>query len=168
MNWLAEGWEEIASDFSDLANAAQVVRAALRLLVAATLGAVLGYEREQTGKPAGTRTHILVAMGAALFVMAPQLMGATPDGVARVLQGLVAGVGFLGAGVIWRDAKENEPRGLTTAAGIWLTAGIGMAAGLGREALALLATALALVVLAVLPLIFPPAKDAAGGPLTKL
>jgi putative Mg2+ transporter-C (MgtC) family protein len=136
--------------------------------VAAALGGALGYERERTGKSAGLRTHALVAMGAALFVMAPQLMGATTDGLTRVLQGLLAGVGFLGAGVIWRDAASGGPRGLTTAAGIWLTAGIGMAAGLGRMGLAVLTAVLALIVLAALPVLHPADRDGLADGVTKL
>jgi putative Mg2+ transporter-C (MgtC) family protein len=167
MNWFSDGWGDVARDFSDLYNAAQIVRVVARMLVAAALGGALGYERERTGKSPGLRTHALVAMGAALFVMAPQLMGASTDGLTRVMQGLLTGVGFLGAGVIWRDASTHGPRGLTTAAGIWLTAGIGMAAGLGRVGLAVLTTVLALVVLVLLPMLHSGDKERPGETLTK-
>jgi len=105
------------------------------------------------GKAAGVRTYILVALGAALFVMIPQQMKVTDADLTRVLQGLVAGVGFLGAGAIVRvgDQSQSEVKGLTTAAGIWLTAAIGMAAGMGREATAILCTGLALTVLTLFP-----------------
>ena len=96
------------------------------------------------------RTHMLVAIGAVLFVLIPQQARVTDADMTRVLQGLVAGVGFLGAGAIMRDGDHGEVQGLTTA-GIWLTAAIGMAAGMGREATAILCTVLALGVLSVFP-----------------
>lgn len=150
-NWLQQVSETVADEFSDLPDVPQVTRATVRLLVAATLGGALGYEREKKGKAAGVRTHMLVALGAALFVMVPQQMKVTDADLTRVLQGLVAGVGFLGAGAIVRADDQTRVKGLTTAAGVWLTAAVGMAAGLGREATAFLCTALALVVLSVFP-----------------
>ena len=140
-------WEAIASDFVDL-DAARSARIGVRLLMAAVFGGLIGFERQWRGKPAGLRTHMLVALGAALFVVS-QYDG-TPDSGSRVIQGVAAGVGFLGAGAIIKD-QQHSVKGLTTAADIWLTAAIGVAAGLGRGATALLATALALVILAVLP-----------------
>jgi putative Mg2+ transporter-C (MgtC) family protein len=92
---------------------------------------------------------MLVALGAALFVLVPQQAGVSSADMTRVLQGLATGIGFLGAGTILKKGEEVE--GLTTAAGIWLTAAIGIAAGLGREATAVLSTALALIILAALP-----------------
>ena len=93
-------WQEIANtiqdEFSDLPDAGRMTRIILRLSIAAILGGVLGYEREQKGKSAGLRTHMLVALGAALFVLIPQQAGATDADLTRVLQGLIAGVGFLG------------------------------------------------------------------------
>ncbi len=144
-------WNSLAADFSDLEDLAGVVRMTVRLLLAAALGAVLGWERESKGKAAGLRTHMLVALGAALFVLAPQRAGFANADLSRVIQGLVAGIGFLGAGVILTNTKEQEVHGLTTAAGLWLTAAIGITAGMGREALAALATLLTWVILAVLP-----------------
>lgn len=149
--WLQQVWNTVREEFSDLPDAAQVARVTLRLLIAAMLGGVLGYERERKGKPAGVRTHMLVAIGAALFVLIPQQAGVSDSDMTRVLQGLVAGVGFLGAGAIIRGDDSSEVKGLTTAAGIWLTAAIGMAAGMGREATAILCTVLALAVLSVFP-----------------
>ena len=152
-DWPQQVLDTIREEFSDLPDAAQVTRVTLRLLIAAVLGGVLGYERERKGKAAGVRTYILVALGAALFVMIPQQMKVTDADLTRVLQGLVAGVGFLGAGAIVRvgDHSQSEVKGLTTAAGIWLTAAIGMAAGMGREATAVLCTGLALTVLSLFP-----------------
>ncbi|KAB2314131.1 MgtC/SapB family protein [Betaproteobacteria bacterium SCN2] len=146
-----EIWNTVLSEFSDIPDATQIARITLRLLVAAALGGLLGYEREKQGKSAGVRTHMLVAIGAALFVLIPQQAGASTADLTRVLQGLVAGVGFLGAGAIILGTKQVETRGLTTAAGIWVTAAIGVAAGMGRESTAVLSTLVALFVLSVVP-----------------
>jgi putative Mg2+ transporter-C (MgtC) family protein len=140
----------IAHEFSDLGGVEGFTRVSLRLLMAALLGAAIGYERERRQKAAGLRTHMLVAIGSALFVMVPQLSGMEPDAISRVLQGLIAGIGFLGAGAVLKQADEGQIRGLTTAATIWATAAIGAAAGLGRESTAILGTLAVLVVLVVL------------------
>lgn len=150
-------WEVIlatlTSEFSDLSDIEQATRVTLRLLLAAFLGGILGYERERQGKAAGVRTHMLVCLGAALFVLAPEQGGAMDDAMSRVIQGVVAGVGFLCAGTIIKSDGLAEVTGLTTAAGLWLTAAIGVAIGLGHEATAILATLLALFILHLLPLI---------------
>ena len=143
----------MASEFSDVPDLAQATRIVVRLTLAALLGGLLGLERENKGKAAGVRTHMLVAMGAALFVLIPQQAGIQPADLSRVIQGVVAGIGFLCAGSILKSEDEDRVRGLTTAAGMWLTAAIGMAAGLGREATAVISTALALVVLTLVPLV---------------
>ena len=118
--------------------------------MAGALGGVLGYERESKGKAAGLRTHMLVALGAAIFVLVPQQMGGGDAEISRIVQGLVAGIGFLGAGAIVKGKPGEEIEGLTTAASIWMTAAIGMTAGLGREATAIVSTVLAIFVLAVM------------------
>ncbi|WAT86465.1 MgtC/SapB family protein [Delftia acidovorans] len=160
-------WEEVTStlaeEFSSLPDAAEVTRVMVRLLLAALLGGIVGYEREHKGKAAGLRTHMLVAMGAALFVLVPERGGMGIADMSRVIQGVVAGVGFLGAGAIIKRHSEEQVQGLTTAAGIWMTAAIGVACGLGREAIALLATLLAIVILVMLPHVVsapPPQVDA--------
>ncbi|EZP55271.1 MULTISPECIES: MgtC/SapB family protein [unclassified Delftia] len=160
-------WEEVTStlaeEFSSLPDAAEVTRVMVRLLLAALLGGIVGYEREHKGKAAGLRTHMLVAMGAALFVLVPERGGMGIADMSRVIQGVVAGVGFLGAGAIIKRHSEEQVQGLTTAAGIWMTAAIGVACGLGREAIALLATLLAIVILVMLPHVVsapPPHDDA--------
>ena len=153
-----EIWNTVVLEFSDIPDTAQVTRITLRLLVAAILGGLLGYERERQGKSAGVRTHMLVAIGAALFVLIPQQAGASSADLSRVLQGLIAGVGFLGAGAIIMGTKEVETRGLTTAAGIWVTAAIGMAAGMGRESTAVLSTVIALLILSVVPWVYRTKK----------
>lgn len=154
-----EIWNTVLSEFSDIPDATQVTRIVLRLLVAATLGGLLGYERERQGKSAGVRTHMLVAIGAALFVLIPQQAGASSTDLSRVLQGLIAGVGFLGAGAIIMGNREVETLGLTTAASIWVTAAIGVAAGMGRESTAVLSTLIALLILSVVPWIYRTKKQ---------
>ena len=99
------------------------------------------------------RTHMLVALGAAVFVLAPETAGASPEHLTRVIQGVAEGIGFVGAGAIIKLSEAERVRGLTTAAGVWLTASIGVAAGLGRLAMAVLVAALALVILSLLRLV---------------
>jgi putative Mg2+ transporter-C (MgtC) family protein len=119
----------------------------MRLGLALILGGILGFERELSRRDAGMRTHMMVAVGAALFVVVPLQAGFSQDNMSRVLQGLVSGIGFLGAGAIIKLSAEREVRGLTTAASLWLSAGVGVAAGLGREATAILSVAIALAIL---------------------
>ncbi|WP_225933227.1 MgtC/SapB family protein [Pseudomonas peradeniyensis] len=147
--------EALQTEFADVTDEREVARILIRLLMAALLGAVLGFERESKGKAAGVRTHMLVSMGAALFVLAPSMAGADEQALSRVIQGIVAGIGFLGAGTILKGNGQDTShvKGLTTAAGLWMTAAIGSAAGMGREATALVSTVLALLVLASMPLL---------------
>ena len=133
--------DTVASEFSDISDVEQATRMFVRLLLAAVLGGLLGIEREQHGKDAGVRTHMLVA----------QQRGMPHADLSRVLQGVIAGVGFLGAGAILKLDGEERVKGLTTAAGIWLTAAIGVAAGMGREATAVLSTLLTLAIFALVP-----------------
>jgi putative Mg2+ transporter-C (MgtC) family protein len=151
LHWTDQIFDTLSSEFSDVPDAAQITRILVRLLLAGVLGAVLGYDREQQGKAAGVRTHMLVAMGAALFVLVPQQAGMAIADVSRVMQGVIAGIGFLGAGAILRAQAEENVRGLTTAASVWMTAAIGIACGLGRESTAVLSTLLALGVLSLVP-----------------
>ena len=142
----------VAAEFSDVDDIEHFARVSVRLMLAGVLGFALGFERGSQGKAAGPRTHMLVAMGSALFVLTPQLSGTSIADMSRVVQGLVAGVGFLCAGAILKNgSRETDVRGLTTAAGMWMTAAIGMACGLGREVTAVIATVLALAVLALVP-----------------
>lgn len=142
--------ETLAEEFADLEDPARATRVVMRLFLAALLGGLLGFEREQHGKAAGVRTHMLVALGAALFVLVPQMAGAEHDAMSRVIQGLTAGIGFLCAGTILKRDRMDEVKGLTTAAGLWSTTAIGVTVGLGFEATALLA---ALVIVAILNLL---------------
>ena len=151
--WWEEVLETLQAEFADIGDASQLTRITVRLLMAAILGGILGFEREHKGKAAGVRTHMLVALGAALFVLVPQTSGAEADAMSRVVQGIIAGIGFLGAGTLLKNQEgdEGHVKGLTTAAGLWMTAAIGVAAGMGKEATAVLSTLLALGIFSVMP-----------------
>lgn len=112
------------------------------LLLAVALGAIVGIEREHAHRPAGLRTHMLVSLGSCLFTIVSSSFSAQP---AQVAGGIVAGIGFIGAGTIW--AERDKVKGITTAASLWATAAIGLTTGLGDFPLALAATLLVLVVL---------------------
>jgi putative Mg2+ transporter-C (MgtC) family protein len=143
-------WDLLREDFSDAGDIALWVRLGVRLVLAAVLGGALGWQREWTGKAAGLRTHMLVAMGAALFVAGAQQAGIPTEHLSRVIQGIVTGIGFVGGGAILKLGEQRQIKGLTTATAIWLSAGVGIAAGLGRGVAAILGTVLALLVLSVL------------------
>ena len=113
----------------------------LRLGAAVLMGAIIGLDRELRGKPAGLRTVALVALGSAVFVLTAAGEG-NPDSTSRVVQGIVTGIGFLGAGTIIRGQTEESVKGLTTAASIWLAAAAGIACGLAQWALVACASAL--------------------------
>lgn len=117
-----------------------------RLGAAVLVGAVIGFDREVRDKPAGLRTLTLVSLGAAVFTVAA-LDSGIADSTSRVIQGIVTGVGFLGAGTIIRGKTEDSVRGLTTAASVWLAAAIGVACGLAYWPLALISSVFGLFVL---------------------
>ena len=119
----------------------------LRLALAGALGGIIGAEREYRGKVAGTRTHLLVALGSALMLLVSQHGFGDQGDPGRVAAQIVSGIGFIGAGAIMVDRQSVH--GLTTAAGIWVAAGIGMATAAGLYGLALATTALALIGLEV-------------------
>lgn len=150
--------QTVASEFSDVPDPAEALRILLRLALALLLGFLLGYERESEGKSAGVRTHMLVALGSALFVLLPSQMGMAIGDLSRMMQGVVTGIGFLCAGTIlkYEAAGEERVHGLTTAAGLWLTAAIGMACGLGREVTAIITAALAMGVFMLMPKLVKP------------
>lgn len=154
-----------------LPDARQLARIVIRLLVAMLLGAAVGIQREHTGKPAGLRTHMLVSLGAALFVLAPAEAGMTSSDLSRVIQGLATGIGFLGGGAILKLSEEHEIRGLTSAAAIWMTAAIGVAVGLGRLWMAVLSMVLTWFILAVVEKIErrvgPPPAASGDAPETR-
>jgi putative Mg2+ transporter-C (MgtC) family protein len=120
----------------------------LRVLLAMVLGGIIGFQRAKADKPAGLRDIILICAGAALFTVI-SIYGFASDEQARVATGMVAGIGFLGAGVIMRRGEGGVVKGLTTATTIWATAGIGMAAGAGMYIIASVTTLLVLVVLLI-------------------
>lgn len=119
-----------------------------RLGAAVLTGALIGFDREIRDKPAGLRTLTLVSLGSAVFTLTALESGAV-DSTSRVIQGIVTGVGFLGAGTIIRGKTEASVRGLTTAASVWLAAAIGVACGLASWALVVVASVLGLIVLAL-------------------
>lgn len=140
-------WQELSQE---IPNTAQFVRVTIRLSAALLLAGVVGWQRERTGHAAGLRTHLLVALGSALFTLIPLEAGASMGETTRVIQGIAAGIGFLGGGVILKEDASVRIHGLTTAASIWLTAAIGIAAGLGHVGAAAVGVLLAWFVLAVL------------------
>lgn len=131
-----------------------ILEITLRLVVATIVGGVIGLNRDLHGKPTGVRTMGLVSLGSALIVVAAGLVGGNGDAT-RAVQGIVTGIGFLGAGVIFKDLSSDRIHGLTTAATIWLTAALGVTCGLGYWVPALVATGLSFVVLLL------------GGPIEK-
>ncbi|QEF97757.1 putative Mg(2+) transport ATPase [Stieleria maiorica] len=123
----------------------------VRLLIAVSLGGALGLERQLRGQWAGVRTHMMVSLGAAIFTIAA--VKTAPDDsneVTRVIQGVAAGIGFLGAGTILKLGPEVQVKGLTTASSIWLAAALGTVAGLGQYALAAASGLISLLVLGLL------------------
>ncbi len=136
-----------------------------RLVLALVGGGVIGWNRQVTGKPAGLRTHMLVSMGSALFVIGPLAVGASGEAISRVIQGVATGVGLLGAGDIvrqsLRDSGHEVPRNLASAAAIWVTAGLGIAAGYGLWQLTALGAVFTLITLTLVKKIEPvaPHKD---------
>lgn len=140
----------LQSEFADLFDLEHMSRALLRLTLAMLLGGLLGWERQRTGKDAGLRTHMLVAVGSAFLVLFAQQAGMSSADLSRVIQGILAGMGFLGGGVIMKHVEGGRISGLTTAAGIWLTTAIGLAVGRGRLGVAIVAVCLALLILSLM------------------
>jgi putative Mg2+ transporter-C (MgtC) family protein len=133
-----------------LPDSREILRVSIKLIASSVLGGIIGLQREYAGKAAGLRTHMLVSLGATIFVMAPVQIGMSPSDLSRIIQGLATGSGFIGGGAILKGSNRRGVQGLTTAAGIWLTAGIGVAVGLGGVGLALLSAVLAWIILALL------------------
>jgi len=124
----------------------------IALLAAVLLGALVGMERQLVGHGAGLRTHIMVALASALFIVVSRRIGnqTDPVEVARVIQGIAAGVGFIGAGSILKLGPRHEVFGLTTASTIWFAAAIGTTCGLKEFSLAAIAAVLSIAVLVLL------------------
>lgn len=140
--WEASGWAT--------PDELKMVGTLSRLGSAALFGAIIGGEREWHGMEAGLRTHMLVALGAALFTWIPLEAGGGAAEMASIVRGIASGIGFIGAGAILKLAAEREIKGLTTAGGIWLTAAVGYAAGAGYMWSGLVAVLISLFVLVVL------------------
>ena len=141
-------WSELTAG---IPNGHQLALILIRLLSATLLGAAIGFEREKAGKPAGLRTHILVGAGTTVFILGCLGAGfnANSDAISRVIQGIITGIGFVGAGSIMKRETDKNIQGITTSAGIWMTAAIGVTIGLGGLGLAVMATILTLIVLRV-------------------
>lgn len=139
-------WQELTYGLQDRGHLAIVL---LRVLFAVLLGGIVGIERERAGKPAGLRTHMLVSLGTALVVLACSGAAMSMEGLSRVIQGIVTGIGFIGAGSILKLDEERHIEGLTTAAGLWMTAAVGVAVGLGALGVAVIGTIVTLIVLAL-------------------
>jgi putative Mg2+ transporter-C (MgtC) family protein len=139
-------WQELTNGLHDSQQLAHVL---IRLLAATFCGGLIGVQRESTRKPAGLRTHVLVSVATAAFIVACSASGMSTDGVSRVIQGIVTGIGFLGAGTILKLSHEHEIKGLTTAASVWMTAAIGVVIGLGSVGIGLIITVLALIILSL-------------------
>ena len=128
-------------------SSAHILLFAARLALAVVLGAVLGLDRERVHSAAGLRTHMLVCLGAAVMVLGGSVAGFGHDAASRVIQGIIVGIGFLGAGTILKVSERIEVHGLTTAASIWVTASVGIAVGLGHLWLSVVATFIGWLVL---------------------
>jgi len=139
-------WHELTGGIPDVSHLTRIM---VRFVAAVLLGGVVGLERERMGKPAGLRTHILVCLGTVAFILACSESEFSTDGLSRVIQGVLAGIGFIGAGAILKTNEDQDMHvhGLTSAASIWMTAAIGVAIGLGRLGVALFSTFFILIIL---------------------
>jgi putative Mg2+ transporter-C (MgtC) family protein len=143
-----EIWQAIVQELSiQVPSIDSFVRVTIRLVVALVLSALIGLEREAGGKAAGLRTHMLVGLGSALFIVVLSEAGASAGDLTRIVQGVAAGIGFIGGGVILKLEGERRVKGLTTAASIWLTSAVGIAAGAGKSGAAIVGIILSLWVL---------------------
>jgi putative Mg2+ transporter-C (MgtC) family protein len=131
-------------------NIDYVLRVAMRLGAAAVLGGMIGFEREWKNKAAGLRTHMTVALGCAAFMLIAMETAPRDGDISRAIQGIAAGIGFIGAGTILKRTDEEDIKGLTTAATIWLTAAVGAAVGAGHVWLALIGVLIAYLILSIL------------------
>ena len=146
--WWLEVWQTLQAEFADIGDAKQLTQITVRLLIAAILGGILGFERESKGKAAGVRTHMLVAAGSAVVVAVGDLLvrgdGGTGD-PSRVIHGVITGIGFLGAGVMM--TRDGQVLGVTSAATIWMLAALGALIGMGMLHQAVLLTGVTLGIL---------------------
>ena len=142
-------WDVLVQELaSGLHDSKQLGRVIIRLLAATILGGIVGIQRERTQKPAGLRTHMLVCLATAAIVVSCSI-AMSQEGLSRVVQGIVTGIGFIGAGTILKLSREHEIIGLTTAASLWMTAAIGLTVGLGYLGVGMMVTLLTLLILAL-------------------
>lgn len=146
-NLLQAFGREISGGFPDATEIASVT---IKVLLAALIGGLIGIERSMTGKEAGLRTHMLVCLGSAIFMMVSTQAGVSPEHLTRVIQGIATGIGFVGAGAILKLENREHVKGLTTAANIWLTSALGTAIGAGEFYLPTMGVILAWLILAVM------------------
>ena len=139
-------WEELTRGVGD---AEHLIIVLFRLLASVLCGGFIGLQREAVGKRAGVKTHILVSLGTTLLVLCCLSFGLGSDGLSRVVQGIITGIGFIGTGSILKINTEHDIHGLTTAASIWVTAAVGIVIGLGLVGLGVIATILSLSVLII-------------------
>lgn len=137
-------WEELTFGLPDRRQFIQVL---VRLTASVLIAGIVGYQREASGKAAGLRTHILVSIGSTVFVLGCIGAGMREDAISRVIQGIVTGIGFIGAGTILK--RESDIKGLTTSAGLWTTCAIGVLIGLGELGIAIMAAIATFLVLTV-------------------
>lgn len=144
---MAQGLTDVLREEFGWTDSREFWQLVVRLTVAVMLGAILGYQRETVHKPAGLRTHMLVSLAAALFAITPRMAGMDAAAVSRVIQGLAAGMGFIGGGAILKLSDRQQVHGLTTAASLWLVTAVGVSAGLGHFAAAVASTVLGFAIL---------------------
>jgi putative Mg2+ transporter-C (MgtC) family protein len=151
------------ADWYALPDISDLIRISWRLGMAALMGALIGIEREWMRKAAGLRTHTAVALASAAFVLIAIETGAAQGDIAPVIQGVATGIGFIGAGTILKRSNDEEDiKGLTTAATLWLTAAVGVAAGSGHSEIALVCVVAAWIILILLSgveRLVPPRSD---------
>lgn len=138
-------WNELTFGIPERTRLIQVV---VRLMASVVIAGIIGFQRESAGKQAGLRTHILVSLGSTVFVLGASGAGMSQDAQSRIIQGIVTGIGFIGAGTILK--RESDIRGLTTSAGLWTTCAIGVIIGLGEIGVALITAVLTVIVLTVI------------------
>lgn len=135
-------WEELTFG---LPERRQIIQVVVRLISSALIAGIIGFEREAAGKAAGLRTHVLVAVGSTAFVLGGLSWGMGADAISRIIQGIITGIGFIGAGTILK--REGDVKGLTTSASVWTTCAIGVVIGLGELGIAIIAAILTFIVL---------------------
>ena len=140
----------LMDELLNLPDTGYLSRVIFRLAAAAVLGGLIGAEREYLGKSAGLRTHMTVALGCAAFVLISIESHNDAGDLSRAIQGVAAGIGFIGAGAILKRTDKEDIQGLTTAATLWLTAAVGVAAGSGQVWLGLIAVICAFIVLTIM------------------